>query len=448
MSELKPTKIKGRNRDELEFLPAALEVLDTPPRPAARMTALLIATFFASALAWAVLGKIDTVAVAEGVLVTHERVKVIQPLENSVIRALPVQDGQQVHKGDVLVELDPTETSANVEALRSDLMKARLDAASATAILSDDPATAFKPPEGADPTVTEVTRLQMLGEFQKHLAEIETLNAQMEQQRGEYQTALLEERKLNDVLPIIETRQEALENLYGKELVAEPRYLEAVQQIIETRSALASNKSAQAQSKAKLKALERQRAEAQASFRATQLQRRAEALSKTATLEQQVRKEARRDAQRTLRAPIDGTVFGLSVFTLGGVVTTKDVLLRIVPLGSPLEAEVTVLNKDIGFIEEGQEVEIKLETFPFTRYGLIPGRVKQIWRDAMPDEKRGLVYKAIVEVLEDKILVGSRWVPLAPGMSVQAEIKTGRRSVISYFLSPLLRYRDESLRER
>ncbi len=145
---------------------------------------------------------------------------------------------------------------------------------------------------------------------------------------------------------------------------------------------------------------------------------------------------------------MDGTIFGLSVFTVGGVVTTKDVLMRIAPAGSELEAEVTVLNRDIGFVEAGQEVEIKLETFPFTRFGLIPGRVKQVGRDAIADEDKGLVYRAELTLLEDKILVGSKWVPLSPGMAIQAEIKTGDRRVISYFLSPFLRYRDEALRER
>ena len=98
--------------------------------------------------------------------------------------------------------------------------------------------------------------------------------------------------------------------------------------------------------------------------------------------------------------------------------------------------------------EAGQEVEIKLETFPFTRYGLIPGVVKQVGRDVIADEKKGPVYKAEVTLKKDKILVGDKWVALAPGMSMQAEIKTGDRSVISYFLSPFLRYRDEALRER
>jgi hemolysin D len=141
-------------------------------------------------------------------------------------------------------------------------------------------------------------------------------------------------------------------------------------------------------------------------------------------------------------------VVGLSVFTVGGVVTTKDVLMRIVPAGGALEAEAVVLNQDIGVVEVGQPVEIKLETFPFTRYGLIEGEVKQVWRDAIPDEKKGLVYKAEVRLKQDKILVGDKWVPLAPGMATQVEIKTGERRLIQFFLSPFLRYRDEALRER
>lgn len=141
-------------------------------------------------------------------------------------------------------------------------------------------------------------------------------------------------------------------------------------------------------------------------------------------------------------------MFGVSVATIGGVVATKDVLARIVPDGSPLEIEAVVLNKDIGFVSIGQNVEIKLETFPFTRYGLVNGVVRELARDAIPDEKLGLVYKALIDLKETKILVGSKWVPLAPGMQVQAEIKTGERRIIQFFLSPFLRYRDEALRER
>ncbi len=108
----------------------------------------------------------------------------------------------------------------------------------------------------------------------------------------------------------------------------------------------------------------------------------------------------------------------------------------------------TVLNRDIGFVAKGQSVEIKLETFPFTKYGLIPGVVQEVWRDAIQDDKQGLVYKTEITLLAFKILIGDTWVLLTPGMATQAEIKTGDRRVIEYFLSPFLRYRAEALRER
>jgi hemolysin D len=217
---------------------------------------------------------------------------------------------------------------------------------------------------------------------------------------------------------------------------------------IEMKADREGNKASQVQGQARLESRDKKRQETVAAFRAENLQKRAEALREIASLEQQILKEERRAEDRRLRAPVAGTVFGLSVFTIGGVVTTKDTLLRIVPEGSRLEAEIVVLNRDIGFVAEHQPAEVKLETFPFTRYGLIEGEVTQVSHDAVPDEKQGLVYKATVALKTDKILVGDKWVPLAPGMQVQAEVKTGERRVISYFLSPLLRYRDESLRER
>jgi HlyD family type I secretion membrane fusion protein len=202
------------------------------------------------------------------------------------------------------------------------------------------------------------------------------------------------------------------------------------------------------QARARIDSREKRRAEAIAAARTDALQRKADALRRIVAAEQQIRRETQRREDRVLRAPVAGVVTGQSAFTVGGVVTTKDVIMRVVPEGATLEAEVMVLNKDIGFVEVGQPVELKLETFPFTRYGVIEGRVKQVWRDAIQDEKQGLVYKAEVTLAADRILVDRTWVPLATGMAVQAEIKTGDRRVISYFLSPLLRYRDESLRER
>ena len=143
-----------------------------------------------------------------------------------------------------------------------------------------------------------------------------------------------------------------------------------------------------------------------------------------------------------------GVVQQLAVHTVGGVVTPAQELMVIVPADSRIEVESMVLNKDIGFVHSGQEAEIKVESFPFTRYGTIVGEVKFVSRDAVADETLGLVYPARMKMAKTTILSGSTEVPLAPGMAVTVEIKTGKRRLIEYLLAPLQRYRDESLRER
>ena len=149
-----------------------------------------------------------------------------------------------------------------------------------------------------------------------------------------------------------------------------------------------------------------------------------------------------------LTAPVNGTVQQLAVHTTGGVVTEAQPLMVIVPSNQPVEVEALFENKDIGFVRQGQEVEIKVDTFTFTKYGVLDGTVISISDDAIEDEKLGLVYSARIRLSESKIAVGDRVVALSPGMSIKAEVKTDKRKVIDYFLSPLQQYVDESLVER
>ena len=438
-------------RDELEFLPAALEVLETPPRPIARWIAITIAAFFIAAVAWGILGHIDTVAVATGKIVPSERVKIVQPLENGTIRAILVRDGQAVRKGDVLVELDPTEMTSEAESVRSDLVKAWLQVATSTALLAPDPPTAFATPpivQRKHQRLVEAARARMAGEMEKLRSKLATIDAEI----AEQQAALLEAkgklRYAQETTPLLKMLHDSRGELYQKQLLPLPEWLKSQREVLDNKAQINASRNGIVQAEARLQNHHKKREAVIADARAEALTGWGDGLSEISKLEQQLVAQERRLEQRSLKAPIDGTVFGLAVHTIGGVVTTKDTILQIVPAGATLEVEANVLNKDIGFVQEGQEVEIKIDTFPFTRYGLIDGKVEQIWRDAIQDEELGLVYKAEISLADIRVRVGSRWQELAPGMSVQAEVKTGSRRVISFFLSPFLRYRDEALRER
>lgn len=167
-----------------------------------------------------------------------------------------------------------------------------------------------------------------------------------------------------------------------------------------------------------------------------------------AALEQELRKVERRLTLRTLNAPMAGEVYDLAIHTVGGVVQPAEILMKIVPDNSSLEVEVNILNRDIGFIHQGQEVEVKIETFNFTKYGSLPGFIRKISSDATIDEKLGPIYRAYVALNRDELNVDNNRMKIRPGMTATVDIQTGQRKLIEYVLAPILRYRDEALRER
>ena len=176
--------------------------------------------------------------------------------------------------------------------------------------------------------------------------------------------------------------------------------------------------------------------------------RQAEAALKRDHLAQERHKTAQRERLTQLTAPVPGTVQQLAVHTEGGVVTPAQVLMVVVPKDAQVTAEVVIDNKDIGFVNAGQAATIKLETFPFTRYGTLEAEVETVAADAVSDEKRGAIFPATLILQRAQIDVDGKKIRLSPGMNVTAEIKTGRRRVIDYLLGPMQRAMNESLGER
>ena len=461
----------ARRRDELAFLPAALEIVETPPSPTGRMIAATIILLFCAALAWAAWGTIDIVASATGKVVSSGRSKLVQPFETGVVRAIRVQDGQEVREGEVLIELDPTLNAAERDRLRAELMFEQVNIARLNAAMAagDDPVADFRPPADADAGLIATQRQFLLDQVAEHRAKIASLTRQEAQKEAELATTLASIHKLETLIPVIQPRVDIRKTLMEKELGSKLTYYETLQSLVEQQEDLAVQKSRLAEAHAAVGAIREARAQAIAEYRRALSDDLAKSEQKRSGLAQDLIKAEQKTRLQELRAPVDGVVQQLAVHTVGGVVTPAQSLLVVVPRDSRLEIEAMVSNRDIGFVHAGQEAEVKVDTFNFTRYGLLHGRVLGVSQDAIVRDKpqdraadrdasaanetsepkgQELNYSARISLDRATMQIDERTVDLSPGMAVTVEIKTGARRIIDYLLSPLLRYQQDVMHER
>jgi hemolysin D len=303
----------------------------------------------------------------------------------------------------------------------------------------------------------------------EHRAKVAALSGQEAQKQAEEATTAATIHKLEALIPVIQPRVEIRKILLEKELGSKLTYFETLQLLVEQQEELSVQKSHLREAEAAVAATHETRAQAVAEFRRTLSDELAKSEQKANGLAQDLIKAEQKTRLQQLTAPVDGVVQQLAIHTVGGVVTPAQSLLVVVPSDSRLEIEAMVSNRDIGFVQPGQEAEIKIDTFNFTRYGLLHGQVLSVSQDAIvrdrqqdrpgdrnagtqneTSEPKGqeLNYSARISLERTQMQIDDRMVNLSPGMAVTVEIKTGSRTVISYLLSPLLRYKQESLRER
>jgi hemolysin D len=381
-----------------------------------------------------------------------------------------VQDGQSVHSGDVLLEIDTTVSAAERDRLSNDYTQATLDTARLKAALEldGDPVKSFVAPEGASDTQVTLQKALLANQVDEIRARMSDLDHQIAQNAGNRDAVASTIAKLTDSLPYLRKRADARKSLLDKGYGSKLDYLTTQQDLVEHQQELEVQKGRLAEAEGAIEAHRQQRRQAEDEYRHTALKDLAEAEQKAASLHEQLLQAAQKYRLQTLTAPVDGTVQQLIVHTEGGVVTPAQVLMSIVPADSRLEIEAMVSNKDIGFVHAGEEAEIKIDTFSFTRYGLLHGKVESVSQDAIVHEKpqdaggkragdesdssepqgQELVYSARVSLETTQMRIDDRLVNLGPGMAVTVEIKTGSRRIIEYLLSPLLRHRQQAMREQ
>lgn len=438
----------ARLAEEAAFLPAALSLQETPPHPAPRRAMWVIMALFACTIGWSIVGQVDVVAVAPGRIVISQRTKLIQPLETSVVRAIHVKDGDRVREGQLLVELDATAPTADNASVAEQQLAAHGELARSQALLRAlqtggapvlDRPRELLPPDAA-------TLLQ--SEWSDIAARRTRLDAEAQRREAELATHKAQLAKLEHTAPLVRQREADFKGLADQGFVAGHAGQDRTRERIEIERDIATQTARIAEARAALAESRHAGAAFLAETRRTLSDRAAQARLKLAQLAQEGRKTELRQTLTRLTAPVAGTVQQLAAHTVGGVATEAQALMVIVPDDGAVTAEVVVENKDIGFVRAGQEAAVKLETFNFTRYGTVPARVSWVTADAVNDEKRGAIFPATLELNAKDIEVDGKRITLAPGMSLSAEIKTGRRRVIEYLLSPVQQRVGSSLQER
>jgi hemolysin D len=441
----------ARTPQELAFLPPHLALIETPASPLPHWSMRSIAALVCLALAWACLGKFDIVAVAAGKVISNGRTKIIQPAEKAVVSAILVHDGQQVHRGQLLVELEAIGADADNRQAKEALNSAQLNAARYQALLTALQGTQsprLQLPNHIDPQRGTAEQTLMLGQWSAYQARQAALYAALRQRDAETRSTQQRIKTLRQTLHITEQREHDFQNLLKRNFVSHHAYLDKQQQRVEQQTLLATQHS---------RLLEIQAAHAQqsqelhahrAEFTREALEQLRQATLQISQYQEENRKTALRQQHTRLISPVNGSVQQLAIHTIGGVVSEAQALMAIVPDNQIMEVEAKVENKDIGFIRPGQSVVVKIESFPYTRYGVLEGIVSSVSHDAMHDEKLGAVFQTRIQLKSNRLIIDRRPVNLTAGMQVQVEIKTGQRRVISYFLSPLQQVTNESLRER
>lgn len=469
-----PERSPSRSRADREFLPAALEIIEAPPSPIRLGMMVAICTLFAVAIAWSCLGRIDIVAVAAGKVQPQGRVKTIQSVETGRVATIAVTNGTHVNEGTVLFTLDPsaaqaeeTEYSTNYKSFRAEAL--RRAAAIAGARGPDVPKIDWS--SDMPPTLAAREDAVLASDLAQLRAQVSNLDAQLTQKSAERQrlegTIAAQSALVATLSERVQMRTTLLSNGSG----AKSAVLDARENYQTQYATLSYQQGQRGENEAAAAVARSEIEKAYQTFIADNEQKRAEAERQADDYAHKLARAAIHRYQMTVKAPLAGIVQGSSITTFGQVVNTGEEVMRIVPERTTLEVEAYLPNKDIGFVTVGQEAVVKVDSFPFTRYGTLKGTVARIATDAIPQpdadiaeaaptrsphdsqigggqHTRDLVFPVTIALATNSIEANGAHVPLMPGMTVSAEVKTGNRRMISYLLSPIMEVSSTAMHER
>jgi hemolysin D len=434
--ETKRRQTSAQNAYEADFLPAAVEILVKPPSPAGRLSLWLIVFASLFALVWSFLSQIETVAVGMGKIAPEGRLRSIEVAQVSTIKALHIRPGQHVRQGALLLEFDP-------ELANADLASA--DAQARASLAARNRSSALL--DGVNSDLTGANSSLYLAQLAQLSQKRSSLAQRLAGARAELLGIEADIERLEKTSAHSFSRYQSFQELEAKGYGARLRTIEAEQEYINQTQSLAATRAKKIQSEAQIAELQFAISELGSQFRISAAQEKTKTEADSLIADASVKKAEILLDRTKILSPVSGTIHEVFVNTIGSVVEPAKPIMTIVPDGETLLVEAMILNKDIGYITKGQRVVIKLDAYPFTRHGHLEGIVQTIFPDSVADENLGLVYPVRIKLnKEQKSMRHNRW-RIAPGMSGQVEIITGKRRIIDFLLSPIARATSEAARE-
>lgn len=433
--------------EESEFLPAVLEITETPLSPTFHYALWSVVAFLLVGFLWAIFGHVDEVAVAPGKLIPSGYVKTLQAEAKGIVKAIHVREGEAVKAGKVLVDLDPTVSSADFERIRKEVAFYSLSVERILAARDMRPFVPTRLPGVRNEDVDYQLHLYAadVNEYKARLARAEMSIAQSQSALEVAQVTMV---KLKSLFEIAREKEIRIEELVKQDAVSKFVLFDHQTRRIELEQGIAAQRSEIVRAEATWNQQVETRRNIVSERERDLMAKLIEDRRQLSSWQEELKKAEQKTQLARITAPVDGLVHQLAIHTIGGVVTEAQPLLVIVPEGVGLEAEVWVANRDVGFVRPGQRVELKVETFNFQKFGTVEGLVKEISPDAIEDKDKGRVYRATVSLDRSEVSVEGRRVALSAGMSVTGEIKVRQKRIIEFFLDPFKKYQSEGLRER
>lgn len=409
--------LKTDKDDSHEFLPIISEIEEEPLNPLGRTTFWIIVTLIFFTALWLYFGKVDIVVTARGKIIPDGEIKIIQPLETGVVKNILVNEGQFVKKGQTLIEIDTSTTQPQLQSLKANLDYINTERKRLNGEVVKNAENSY--------TQNELSK-SAYADLNNQLAaknhEIKRLNEEVKNYRKQLSLNLEKERRMQEVSDIIAGND--LDRVRSENMDYRSRIASLTEQI---------------------RVVQKEADYIRTNFRTQNLTLLADRDKQANELEANIKEIEFKKQQQNIISPVDGYVNTMLIHTIGGVVTPAEKVISVVPADSPLIIKASVPDKDIGFVKKGMPVQVKIDTYDFQKYGMIEGIVKKVSKDSVEDEKQGLIYDVYITPVTKSLTVDGKEQPVAIGMGLSAEIKTGKRRIIEFFIYPIVKYWSEAI---